>query len=97
MIALSTGLNFTLKDLKTIGERIYTLERKMLAKDGLSRTDDSLPKRYFDEPISEGPAEGEVISHDEFDKMLDEYYRLHGWDGNGVPEKNTLKRLGIDG
>jgi aldehyde:ferredoxin oxidoreductase len=95
LIALSTGLTFTPKELKIIGERIYTLERIMLAKDGISRKDDTLPKRYFEEPIPEGPARGEIISHKEFDGMLDEYYRLHGWDENGVPKIKNLKRLGL--
>jgi len=96
LIALSTGLAFTPKELKTIGERIYTLERMMLVKDGISRQDDTLPKRYFEEPIPEGPAKGEVISHKEFNKMLEEYYRLHGWDENGMPKIENLKRLGLD-
>jgi aldehyde:ferredoxin oxidoreductase len=96
LIAFSTGLTITPKELKTIGERIYTLERIMLVKDGISRRDDTLPKRYFDEPIPEGPARGEVISRKEFDAMLDEYYRLHGWDSMGIPKRRTLKRLGLD-
>jgi aldehyde:ferredoxin oxidoreductase len=96
LIALSTGLDITPKELKVIGERIYTLERTMLVKDGITRQDDTLPKRYFEEPIPEGPARGEVISRKEFDGMLDEYYRLHGWDGNGIPKKEILRKLGID-
>ncbi|MEW6377947.1 MAG: aldehyde ferredoxin oxidoreductase family protein [Thermodesulfobacteriota bacterium] len=96
LIELATGLTFTPKELRTIGERIYTLERMMLIKDGISRQDDTLPKRYFNEPIPEGPARGEVILRKEFDNMLDEYYRLHRWDKNGIPKKETLKRLGLD-
>src|SRR4030043_356355 len=96
LIALSTGLTFTSNELKSIGERIYTLERMMLVKDGISRQDDTLPKRYFEEPIPEGPAQGEVISHKEFNGMLDEYYRLHGWDENGIPRRENLERLGLD-
>ena len=95
LIALSTGLLMTPKELRTIGERIYTLERMLLARDGISRKGDTLPKRYFDEPIPEGPARGEVILREEFDKMLDEYYRLHGWDEDGIPRKESLKRLGL--
>lgn len=95
LIALSTGLTVSPKELRTIGERIYTLERTMLAKDGISRQDDTLPSRYFNEPIPEGPARGAVILRKEFDKMLDEYYRLHGWDENGIPKKRNLKRLGL--
>lgn len=96
LIALSAGLAITPRELKTIGERIYTLERTMLAKGGISRKDDTLPRRYFDEPISEGPAQGEVILRGEFDKMLDEYYRLHHWNKNGVPKKAAIKRLALD-
>ncbi|MFH1123421.1 MAG: aldehyde ferredoxin oxidoreductase C-terminal domain-containing protein [Pseudomonadota bacterium] len=95
LIALATGLPVTPKELKEIGERIYTLERTMLVRDGLSRPDDTVPARYFDEPIPEGPARGEVISREGFGRMLDEYYRLHGWDENGIPKRDTLKRLGL--
>lgn len=93
LIALATGLSFTAGELRTVGERIYTLERLMLVRDGMGRGDDTLPKRYFDEPIPEGPAQGHVISREKFEGMLDEYYRLHGWDNNGVPKQSTLKKL----
>ncbi|UCF84971.1 MAG: aldehyde ferredoxin oxidoreductase family protein [Desulfobacteraceae bacterium] len=96
LITLATGLTFTTKELKAIGERIYTLERTMLIQDGLSRQDDTLPKRYFSELVPDGPAQGKVVLRKEFDKMLDEYYRLHGWDKSGVPKKETLKRLEIE-
>ncbi len=95
LITLATGLDFSPKELKQIGERICALEKMMLVKDELSRKHDTLPKRYFDEPIPEGPAQGAFISRNEFDHMLDDYYRLHGWGKNGVPKKNTLKRLGL--
>ena len=68
----------------------------MLIKDGLSRKDDTLPDRYFDEPVPEGPAQGEFISRDKFNEMLDEYYRLYGWYKNFVPKKRTLQRLDIE-
>jgi len=95
LIALSTGLTFTPNELRAVGERIYTLERMMLIKDGISRQDDTLPNRYFNEPIPEGPAHGEAILRREFDNMLDEYYRLHGWDKNGIPKRENLERLGL--
>ncbi len=95
LIGLATGLTFTSKELKTIGERIVSLERMMLVRDGISRKDDILPKRYY-EPVPEGPARGSVIHREEFEKMLNEYYRLHGWHRAGVPRSKTLKRLGLD-
>jgi aldehyde:ferredoxin oxidoreductase len=95
LIRLATGLSLSSKELRAVGERICTLERMMLVRDGLSRSDDTLPRRYFDEPIPEGPAQGHYISRAGFDEMLNEYYRLHGWDYNGNPKKSTLRRLGL--
>jgi aldehyde:ferredoxin oxidoreductase len=95
LIKLATGLEMSSGQLRTIAERIYTLERMMLVGDGISRKDDTLPKRYFEEPIPEGPAKGCIIERKDFDCMLDEYYRLHGWDHDGIPTKRTLNRLGI--
>ena len=95
LIHLTTGLTFTPRVLKTIGERIVSLERMMLVRDGISRKDDTLPKRYC-EPVPEGPARGSVIHTEEFEKMLDEYYHLHNWHRAGVPRSKTLKRLGLD-
>jgi aldehyde:ferredoxin oxidoreductase len=97
LIAHVTGLTLTPKEVRTIGERINTLERWMLVRDGISRRDDTVPKRYFEEPVPEGPAKGAVISRKGFDGMLDEYYRLHGWDKNGIPRKDTLSKLGLIG
>ena len=94
-IRLATGLEISTSQLRTVAERIYTLERMMLVKDGISRKDDTLPKRYFEEPVPEGPAKGCVIERQAFDNMLDEYYRLHGWGKDGIPTKRTLNRLGI--
>lgn len=96
LIEYSTGLKLSPDELMDIGERIYTLERIMLIRDGLSRKDDTLPVRYFNEPIKDGPAKGEYICRKAFNEILDKYYRLHGWDENGIPLKETLKRLGLD-
>jgi aldehyde:ferredoxin oxidoreductase len=95
LIYLATGMRLSPKDLRTIGERTSTLERMMLVGDGLERKDDTLPPRYYDEPIPEGPARGQVVSQEGFDGMLDEYYGLHGWDDHGIPKKRTLRRLGL--
>ncbi|HNU72031.1 MAG TPA: aldehyde ferredoxin oxidoreductase family protein [Thermodesulfobacteriota bacterium] len=95
MLRLAVGLSLTPAELMTLGERVYTLERLMLVKDGITRQHDTLPKRYFEEPVPDGPAAGEVISRPAFECMLDDYYHLHGWDSNGVPLTSTLITLGL--
>jgi aldehyde:ferredoxin oxidoreductase len=57
-----------------------------------------LNHRYFDEPCRRGAPEviGKTIDRAKFKKMIDEFYEHHGWDENGVPTPETLKRLGIN-
>jgi aldehyde:ferredoxin oxidoreductase len=74
------------------GERIFNLERLFNLKAGFTGKDDTLPKRMLEEPMPDGPAKGKVVP---LDKMLPEYYRLRGWDNNGVPTPEKLKELGL--
>lgn len=94
LIYLSSGLKISAEGLKTIGERICTLERRILNLWGLDRRHDTLPSRYF-EPIPEGPAKGHKMDPARFNEMLDEYYELHGWDGDGRPAEAGMKKLEI--
>ncbi len=98
LIYLATGMELSKADLMQIGERIYTLERMFNLREGFSRKDDTLPERYFKEPTPIGLAiaRGKKIDREKFEQMLDEYYALHGWDKNGLPTEETLKKLGLD-
>jgi aldehyde:ferredoxin oxidoreductase len=75
------------------GERIWVLERLFNLKAGLTKADDTLPKRILEEPADVGTAKGLVCK---LDQMLPEYYQLCGWDADGVPTGETLGRLGIE-
>lgn len=93
LLESATGVDFGGVDaLNKIGERIFTLERLFNLKAGLSAKDDSLPKRFLKEPMPEGPSKGQVF---EQDQILPEYYKLRGWDENGVPGRDKLKELNI--
>ena len=98
LINLAAGMEFTKAQLMEIGERIYTIEKMFNQREGFSKKDDALPERYFKEPTPTGLpiVKGKKIDKDKFEKMLDEYYSLHGWDENGFPKKETLERLGLD-
>lgn len=97
LIYLNTGLEFSEREIWDAAERCYTIERLFNLREGMTRKDDWLPDRYFDEPTRLGlpVARGKCIDREKFRAMLDEYYRLHGWDENGVPTPETLERLGI--
>ena len=95
LIHLTTGMKLSEAQLMEIGERIYTVERLFNLREGFSRKDDNLPERYFKEPTQMGlpVARNKKIDRGKFNKMLDEYYELHGWDNDGVPTRETLKKL----
>ena len=78
--------------MRETGERIWNLEKMFNLKAGLSKKDDTLPKRILEEPADVGTAKGLVCRLDE---MLPEYYAINGWDADGVPTGETLGRLGI--
>ena len=59
---------------------------------GFTAADDDLPPRLKTEPAKTGPAKGLVNG---IDKMKPEYYKVRGWNTDGVPEKATLERLGL--
>ncbi|MDF2881153.1 MAG: putative tungsten-containing aldehyde ferredoxin oxidoreductase [Clostridiaceae bacterium] len=75
------------------GDRIWTLEKMFNLEAGIDSKQDTLPKRLLEEPIAEGPSKGEVHR---LDVLLPEYYSIRGWDKNGIPTKETLKKLGLD-
>ena len=74
------------------GERIWNLERKFNLDAGLTKADDTLPKRLLKDAAKTGPAKGSV---NRLDEMLPQYYELRGWDAEGVPTADTLSRLGV--
>ena len=94
-LKLVTGYTYTEPELKKIAQRIETTIRYFNCREGLSRKDDSLPKRVLFEPMPDGPAKGKRITQEGFDKMLDEYYEIRGWDRNGIPTETTLSEYGI--
>jgi len=89
-----TGYPFT-PELLEIGERIYSLERVILNREGIRRADDMLPERIFKEAIPSGPCKGRTLTREQYDTMLDEYYEARGWDADGVVTEETKQRLSL--
>jgi len=87
------GAAITAKDLLEVGERVVNLERMFNCREGFSKKDDTLPERFTKEPLPSGPFRGSVV---ELEGMLEEYYRLRGWDSEtGSPKSETISKLGI--
>jgi len=92
MVSALTGIDYSTDDFLKCGDRIWNLERLFNLKAGLSGKDDTLPPRLLHEPIKTGASKGMV---NRLPEMLPEYYRLRGWDENGVPTPEKLQELGL--
>ena len=86
-----TGVPLDAGGLLKIGERVYNLERYYNNLNGFREGSDYLPERFLKEPGT-GAASESVC---ELYEMLEEYYKLRGWE-NGVVPESKLKELGIE-
>ena len=78
-----------------LGEKIWNLVRLFNLREGFERRHDTLPKRFLEEPLPSGPSQGHRITPNDLEKMLDDYYMIRGWDTEGKPTPETLKRLDL--
>jgi aldehyde:ferredoxin oxidoreductase len=92
-IANVTGFTFSEDDLQQIGLNIMGVERMINHRLGVRRADDTLPDRWFDEPIAVGAYKGERIDRAEFDAMLTRFYALSKLDSEGAPIKEWREHL----
>jgi aldehyde:ferredoxin oxidoreductase len=89
LVSAALGRTMTGGELARIGERIVTVERLFVRRDGAA---DRLPARWSETPLSEGRAAGHLPA---LDDLLGEYYRRHGWSEHGDPTPERLNDLGI--
>jgi aldehyde:ferredoxin oxidoreductase len=80
-----TQLSFNETQLDEVGRNITGLERMINFRLGLRREDDTLPARWFDEPIKVGPFKGEKIDRAQFAALKDRFYDVTGLNSAGVP------------
>ncbi|MFA5317822.1 MAG: aldehyde ferredoxin oxidoreductase C-terminal domain-containing protein, partial [Dehalococcoidales bacterium] len=95
LFSLATGVDTSVDDLLIAAQRVQVLERAFDVMRGIRRKDDTLPERMFETVVPGGPFKGDQLDRQKFDKMLDEYYDISGWDEDGVPSEETFKKYGL--
>ncbi len=94
-VRLVTGWDVDLDELMTVGERRLNMLRAFNAREGFTREDDRLPKKLF-QPLKGGKTDGVALTEEEIETAKDTYYRMAGWDENGVPTREKLAELGLE-
>lgn len=88
-----TGWDMDHYDILKMGERIFTLQRLVNLKYGMTKEEEKLQDRFY-ETTDEGGHKGEAPEN--LNPYLKRYYELRGWDENGVPTEKKLRRLDLD-
>ncbi|MFW6005189.1 MAG: aldehyde ferredoxin oxidoreductase family protein [Desulfonatronovibrionaceae bacterium] len=78
-----------------LGSRIWNAGRVFNLREGMDISAEKLPGRFVREPLPDGPYQGHKISKHDMEYMLQDYYRIRGWDENGVPTRKTLDKTGV--
>jgi aldehyde:ferredoxin oxidoreductase len=99
MVQAATGWETSDFELMRWGERRNQIMRLYNLRERLTAADDTLPDRFFDEAVPEGPRKGDRLHRGTFHAAVRTYYSLMGWDENGVPTGTALldNRLTADG
>jgi aldehyde:ferredoxin oxidoreductase len=88
-----TGWDVTPKEAQKIGERIVCLQHSFnLAMGLVSEKENVMPERLT-VPHKGGGAAGQVPP---WQAILKEYWETKGW-GNGIPARDKLRELGLEG
>jgi aldehyde:ferredoxin oxidoreductase len=96
-VSAVTGREYDTQSLLRTGERIYVLERYLNFLNGFSAMDDDLPERFFAE---EGTSSPHIImkplDRKAFLEARANYYKVRGYDKDGVPTVPLMKNLELE-
>lgn len=96
LLAAATGWPITVDDIQEIGRRRLNLLRAFNAREGLTRDQDTLPKKLFKKALAGGRSDGVILEEAELTAGLDMYFEQAGWDAvTGAPTREILDSVGL--
>ena len=96
LMNIATGWELSVEDVQYIGRRRLNLMRAYNAREGLTRDNDTLPKKLFKKALKGGASDGVKIDRKEFENSLDMYYDQAGWHKKtGIPTRETLEGVAL--
>jgi aldehyde:ferredoxin oxidoreductase len=96
-----TGWNISPEEWFSLtARRILHIQRAVLLLGGpdhvwVPKVHDNIPSRWY-EPLGKGPFKGKAVNRENLEEARQEYYEAIGWDENGIPTSDELKRVGLD-
>jgi aldehyde:ferredoxin oxidoreductase len=90
LLAAVTGWDTSSYEIMRFGERRNHLMRIYNLREGLTAADDTLPDRFFEDPIRDGVWAGTRLERQQFQEAIRTYYQMMGWDDAGRPLPASL-------
>ncbi len=91
LLTALTGVDYSEASVVEAMERIYSIERALLIRQGITRRQDRLVL-----PADQLGTPEEKQAQEEHARMLTDYYKARGWEPeNGVPTRATLEKYGL--
>ena len=87
MIKGTTGVELEKESMRSIAAAITNNTRRFNLREGLTPEEDKLPKRFHSEAL---PETGKVITEQQMQELLTDYYRVRGWDEKGRPPEEAI-------
>jgi len=78
MVKAACGVSFSKRNLRAVASEIIHLARTFNQREGVTKREDKLPRRFFREVLQET---GKTIHPQDLEFMLKEYYQMRGWNG----------------
>ena len=95
LIRLTTGLDFSMDELRDIANRIVSIEKLTLVQHGWGTRETEKLRASQTIPIKGGVLEGDSLDPAKLEEFKDGFYKLHEWGDDGIPTKELIKKLGI--
>jgi aldehyde:ferredoxin oxidoreductase len=90
MLSAITGWESSSYEVMEYGERRINLTKIYNIREGITADQDTLPERFFTDPITVGRWSNYSIDKGKFQEMIQTYYAMMGWSEAGIPRYSTL-------
>ncbi len=96
LLASVTGWDVTAEELRATARRIVLAKRIYNIREGWQPSDDWLPDRLLNEPLTLPSGRVATLTADRLRTMIDAYYQKRGLDHEGRPDPGIAAGLGLD-
>jgi aldehyde:ferredoxin oxidoreductase len=93
MLAAVTGWPMTVAELQTLARRVVNARKCLNEREGWSRREDTLPRRFLAD--TDGEPGAPALSAARLETMIAAYYHERGWDRDGRVPMTLRRELGL--